>query len=44
MVVATPEGVEVKPVFDYTKILLAALTAAGFVLAAWRGMGRRPRF
>lgn len=44
VVVATPDGVRVKPVFDYTKILLAALTAAGFVVAAWRGTGKRPRF
>ena len=42
VIVASPEGVEVRPVIDFTKIALAALTAAGFVLAAWRGM-KRPR-
>lgn len=40
VVVATPEGVEVKPVIDFTKIAMAALTAAGFVFAAWRRMER----
>lgn len=42
VIVASPEGVEVKPVIDFTKIALAALTAAGFVMAAWKGM-KRPR-
>ena len=42
VVVASPEGVEVRPVIDFTKIALAALTAAGFVMAAWSGM-KRPR-
>lgn len=42
VIVARPEGVEVRPVIDFTKIALAALTAAGFVAAAWRGM-KRPR-
>jgi uncharacterized spore protein YtfJ len=42
VIVASPEGVEVRPVIDFTKIALAALTAAGFVVAAWRGM-KRPR-
>ena len=40
MIVASAEGVEVRPVVDVTKIALAALTAAGFVLAAWKGMKR----
>lgn len=43
VVVASPEGVHVKPVLDFTKIALAALTAAGFVLAAWKGMKRPGR-
>lgn len=42
VIVASPAGVEVRPVIDFTKIALAALTAAGFVLAAWRGM-KRPK-
>jgi uncharacterized spore protein YtfJ len=40
VIVASPDGVEVKPVFDFTKIALAALTAAGFVIASWKGMKR----
>jgi len=43
VIVSSPEGVEVRPVFDFTKIALAALTAAGFVWAAWRGMAKPPR-
>ena len=42
VVVASPDGVEVRTVIDVTKIALAALTAAGFVMAAWRGM-KRPK-
>jgi uncharacterized spore protein YtfJ len=44
VVVATPEGVTVKPVIDFTKIALAFLTAAGFVWASWRGMKKPKRF
>ena len=44
VIVATPEGVRVEPVIDITKIALAALTAAGFVVAAWSGMGKKNRF
>jgi uncharacterized spore protein YtfJ len=36
VIVASPDGVEVRPVIDFTKIALAALTAAGFVVAAWK--------
>src|SRR5512138_511739 len=32
VIVASPEGVQVKPVFDFTKVALAALTAAGFII------------
>lgn len=32
VIVASPEGVRVEPVVDVTKIALAALTAAGFML------------
>jgi uncharacterized spore protein YtfJ len=40
VIVSSPEGVRVRPVIDFTKIALAALTAAGFVFASWRGMSR----
>ena len=40
VIVSSPEGVEVRPVIDVTKIALAALTAAGFVWAAWRRTAR----
>lgn len=39
VIVVSRDGVRVEPVFDFTKIALAALTAAGFVWASWRGMG-----
>jgi uncharacterized spore protein YtfJ len=39
VIVAGPEGVRVEPVYDRTKVILAALTAAGFVF----GMMRRLR-
>ncbi len=42
VIVSEPDSVRVEPVFDYTKIALAALTAAGFVWASWRGL-RKPR-
>ena len=32
VIIASPEGVRVEPVVDLTKIALAALTAAGFML------------
>lgn len=44
VIVSSPEGVRVKPVLDFTKITLAALTAAGFALASWRGMSRPKRY
>ncbi|MEP6994920.1 MAG: hypothetical protein ABI968_10395 [Acidobacteriota bacterium] len=42
VVVASPEGVYIKPIFDLTKVALAALTAAGFVWASWKSMAARP--
>lgn len=33
VVIASPEGVWVEPVYDMTKVYMAAITAAGFVLA-----------
>jgi uncharacterized spore protein YtfJ len=44
VIVASPEGVVVKPVVDTTKISLAALTAAGFVFGVLSRMRRGPRF
>jgi uncharacterized spore protein YtfJ len=45
VIVATPDGaVRVQPVIDVTKIALAALTAAGFVIATWSGMTRPKKF
>ncbi len=38
VVVATPRGVRVEPVIDFTKVALAALTAGGFMLATWLRM------
>lgn len=43
VIVAGPEGVEVKPVMDITKIALTALTAFGFMWATIGRMARRPR-
>jgi uncharacterized spore protein YtfJ len=40
VIVSSADGVEVRPVIDVTKIALAALTAAGFVWAAWRKTSR----
>jgi uncharacterized spore protein YtfJ len=33
VVVATTEGVHVEPVYDWTKVYMAAITAVGFILA-----------
>jgi uncharacterized spore protein YtfJ len=43
VIVASPEGVRVEPVFDRTKILMAALTAVGFMFGML-GRIRRQRF
>ncbi len=43
IIVASPEGVQIKPVVDITKIGLAALTAFGFMAATAMRMSRRPR-
>ena len=40
VIVASPQGVRVEPVIDFTKVALAALTAGGFMLATWLGMAR----
>lgn len=41
VIVASEGGVEIKPVFDVTKIALAALTAGGFMLGMLARMSRR---
>ncbi len=33
VVIVSPEGVRVEPIYDITKIYMAAITAAGFMLA-----------
>jgi len=43
VIVASQTGVEVKPVFDFTKIALAGITAFGFMLATLSRMQRPPR-
>lgn len=43
VVVASPEGVRVEPVFDITKIALAALTAMGFMVGMMFRMSSRRR-
>lgn len=43
VVIASPEGVRVEPIIDPTKIALAALTAAGFILSMLFRMMRGPR-
>jgi len=44
VVIASPEGVRVEPVFDITKIALAALTAAGFMVGMIARMRRPSKF
>ncbi len=43
VIVCTPGGVSVQPVIDRGKLWLAALTAAGFMLATLAKMTRSPR-
>jgi uncharacterized spore protein YtfJ len=43
IIIASPEGVRVEPIIDPTKIALAALTAAGFVISMLFRMMRGPR-
>jgi uncharacterized spore protein YtfJ len=42
-IIATPDGVRVEPILDTTKIALAALTAAGFMVSMIARMSRGPR-
>jgi uncharacterized spore protein YtfJ len=43
IIVAGPQGVEIQPVFDMSKIALTALTAFGFMLVTVARMQRGPR-
>jgi uncharacterized spore protein YtfJ len=43
IIVAGPNGVEVTPIVDRTKIVLTALTAFGFMIATLGRFQRRPR-
>jgi uncharacterized spore protein YtfJ len=43
VVVCTPNGVSVQPVMDRTKLWMAALSAAGFMLVTLSKMRRPPR-
>jgi uncharacterized spore protein YtfJ len=43
VVVASPEGVRVEPVFDITKVALAGLTALGFMVGMMFRMSNRRR-
>ena len=43
VVIATPEGVRIEPVADRTKVIMAAITAAGFVAGMFLRMSRGPK-
>jgi uncharacterized spore protein YtfJ len=43
VVIASPDGVRVEPVFDTTKVGIAALTTAGFMIGMLLRMMRGPR-
>jgi len=43
IVIASPEGVRVEPVADRTKVIMAAITAAGFVAGMFMRMSRGPK-
>jgi uncharacterized spore protein YtfJ len=43
VVVCTPQGVSIQPVVDRTKLWMAAVTAAGFMLVTLGKMRRPPR-
>jgi uncharacterized spore protein YtfJ len=43
VIIASPEGIRVEPVFDRTKIAMAAITAAGFMAGMLFRMTRGPR-
>lgn len=39
-IIIGPDGVRVEPIFDMTKVGIAAITAAGALLLSWRAMVR----
>jgi len=43
VIIASPEGVRVEPVADRTKVIMAAITAAGFVAGMFMKMSRGPK-
>lgn len=43
VVVCTPTGVSIQPILDHSKLWMAALMAAGFMLATLAKMRRPPR-
>lgn len=43
VIVASPGGVKVQPVFDFTKIALAGITAFGFMLATYARINRQSK-
>jgi uncharacterized spore protein YtfJ len=43
VIIASPEGVRIEPVADRTKVIMAAITAAGFVAGMFFRMTRGPR-
>jgi len=43
VIIASPEGVRVEPVADRTKVIMAAITAAGFVAGMFLKMSRGPK-
>ena len=43
IVIASPEGVRVEPVADRTKVIMAAITAAGFVAGMFFRMSKGPK-
>jgi uncharacterized spore protein YtfJ len=43
VIIASPDGVRVEPVADRTKVLMAAITAVGFVAGMFFRMYRGPR-
>jgi uncharacterized spore protein YtfJ len=43
VIIASPEGVRVEPIADRTKVIMAAITAAGFVASMLFRMTRGPK-
>ena len=43
VIIASPEGVRVEPAADRTKVIMAAITAAGFVAGMFLRMSRGPK-